>query len=280
MRGNQWLFIIEGIIAVFVSVFGFFLLPDLPGNTKFVQGELREVALKRMHREGRKTAATGLNWVTFRNLFGSPYILIYIILFSAMQLAMGILQQFPIILKSMGYETAFANYMQAPVWLFAGVVIIAQGYLSDYKGARVWHIVAGGAWTLLWYIILVAVNGGNVSTPLLFVCVFMATPILGISPIMMTWVNEFYSSDMETRALAIAMVNSIGNLAPNFANVKVWHDADAPSYRLGKVTTMAVIAAMVVLSVVMYYMQRMGWMLPKAAQKIETESTVSQKAEV
>ncbi|SAL97485.1 hypothetical protein [Absidia glauca] len=280
MRGWKWLFIIEGIIAVFISLFGFFLLPDLPSNTKFVTGELREVALKRLHREGKKTTVSGLNWVTFRNLLGSPYILIYIIVFSIMQLAMGILQQFPIILKQMGYETEFANYMQAPVWVFAGIVIIAQGYLSDYKGARVWHIVAGGAWTLVWYIVLVAVNGGNVSTPLLFVCVFMCTPILGISPIMMTWVNEFYASDVETRALAIAMVNSIGNLAPNFANVKLWYVQDAPAFRTGKVATMALIAVMIVLVLAMYAGQRMDWLTPKPAHKIETESKQSDKNEV
>lgn len=275
----KWLFIIEGLIAVFISVFGFFILPDLPGNTRFITGEYREVALKRLHRQGKKTATSGLNWVTFRNLFGSPYILFYIIIFSAMQLGMGILQQFPISLKTMGYETTFANYMQAPLWLFAGVVIICQGYLSDYKGARVWHIVAGGAWTLLWYIIMVAVNGGHLPTPLLFVCVFMVTPILGISPIMMTWVNEFYASDMETRALAIATINSIGNLAPNFANVKVWYVKDAPAFRTGKVVTMAVIAAMIVLCVITYALQRMGWLLPKPAHKIETESAVSEKVE-
>ncbi|KAI8099855.1 major facilitator superfamily domain-containing protein [Halteromyces radiatus] len=277
MRGWKWLFIIEGLIAVFISIFGFFVLPDMPNNTKFITGELRELALKRLRREGKETVVSGLNWVTFRNLFGSPYILIYIMVFSIMQLGMGILQQFPIILKQMGYPTYFANYMQAPLWIFAGIIIITQGFLSDYKGARVWHIVGGGLWTLFWYIIMVAVNGGNLPVPLLFVCTFMAVPVLGISPIMMTWLNEFYSADMETRALAIAMTNSIGNLAPNFANVKLWYVEDAPAFRLGKIATMSLLAAMIVLVTVMYALQRAGWLLPKPARKIETETIVSDK---
>ncbi|CAO3587301.1 unnamed protein product [Absidia cylindrospora] len=279
MRGWKWLFIIEGLIAVFISIFGFFILPDLPGNTKFIDGELREVALKRLHRQGKKTSVSGLNWVTFRNLLGSPYILIYIVIFSIMQMGMGILQQFPIILKEMGYETSFANYMQAPLWLFAGVVIICQGFISDHKGPRVWHIVAGGLWTLIWYIVLVAVNGGHLPVPLLFVCVYMVTPVLGISPIMMTWVNEFYASDMETRALAIAMVNSIGNLAPNFANVKAWYVMDAPEFRTGKIVTMILLVVMVILCVSMYAMQRMGVLLPKPAHKIENENSGDEKVD-
>lgn len=36
---------------------------------------------------------------------------------------------------------------------------------------------------------------------------------------------------LETRALAIAMVNSIGNLAPNFINVPAWAVTQAPAFR-------------------------------------------------
>lgn len=90
---------------------------------------------------------------------------------------------------------------------------------------------------------------------------------------MMTWVNEFYSCDVETRALAIALVNAIGNLAPNFANVKIWDIGTAPAYYLGKVVTMALLAALIVLVIAMYACQRAGWFIPKPARKIENAST-------
>ncbi|CAO3616409.1 unnamed protein product [Cunninghamella blakesleeana] len=269
LAGWKWLFIIEGIIAVVISIFGFFILPDLPTNTKFITGDMRELAVKRLERQGKQTQASGLNWVTFRNLVTSPYLIVYIIVFSIMQIGMGALQQFPIMLTKMGYSASDASYYQISVWILAGFVIIAQGYLSDWKGARVWHIVGGALWSLIWYIVMVAVNDGHLPTPLLFACVHLTTPILGISPIMMTWVNQFYACDVETRALAIALVNAIGNLAPNFANVKVWDIQTAPAYRLGKIVTMALIAVLVVLVIVMYACQQAGWFIPKPARKIE-----------
>ncbi|ORX61540.1 MFS general substrate transporter [Hesseltinella vesiculosa] len=275
MSGWKWLFIIEGVIAMFVALFGFFLLPDMPANTRFLSPELRELAVYRLQRQGRQTNITGFNWVTFRNLFSSPYILIYIIVFSIMQIGMQMLTQFPIILKTMGYDTTWASYMNAPVWVVAAIVIIAQGYLSDWKGARVWHVVGGAIITIVFYIILVAVNGGEVSTTLLFVCVYFITPVLGISPIFMTWLNEFYSVDVETRALAIATVNSIGNLAPNFANVKIWLVSDAPAFRNGKIITMSLMILLVILVIAMHYCQQAGLWLPKRSDKIETDSTVS-----
>lgn len=131
------------------------------------------------------------------------------------------------------------------------MVMVLQGYLSDRYGKRHWHIQAGAAWTLLWYVLLVAVNHGDVPVALLFVCVYMVVPVLGISPIMMAWNNEIHQCDSgkchcvmwmmnaesliafvsETRALAIAMVNSIGNLAPNFINVPAWTVTQAPAFR-------------------------------------------------
>ncbi|KAI8970015.1 major facilitator superfamily domain-containing protein [Mycotypha africana] len=271
IRGWKWLFIIEGLIAVVIGTAGYFTLPDFPHNTRFIQGEARELALKRLERQGKSTALTGLNMATFRNLFTTPFIYLFTCMFICMQMGMGILQNLPIILKALGYQASFANYMMVPIWCWVGIVIITQGKLSDKFGHRAYHIIAGALFTLVWYIVLVAVNGGNVPVGLLLVCAYMVPPVYGISPIMMSWANEIYSCDRESRALAIAIINSIGNLAPNFINVEVWSIVDAPEFRLGKIVTMAMTAAMVFMCIAAYYLQVKGILVPKAPQRITDE---------
>ncbi|ORE09006.1 MFS general substrate transporter [Rhizopus microsporus var. microsporus] len=277
MRGWKWLFIIEGLIAVVIGIIGFFILPDFPHNTSFIRGDMRELAIQRLERQGRSSMVSGLNWTTFRNLFTTPFIYLFTGMFICFQMGMGILQNFPIILKSMGYDASFANYMMVPIWIWVGVVIIAQGYLSDKYGKRPYHIMAGGLFTLVWYIVLVAVNGGHLPVPLLFVCAYMVPPVYGISPIMMTWANEIYSCDRESRALAIAIINSIGNLAPNFINVKAWDVSDSPSFRLGKIVTMAMTAAMVVMCGIAYFLDAKQIMIPKAPQRVKDIETNEKK---
>lgn len=272
LRGWKWLFIIEGLIAVVIGFMGFFLIPDFPHNTRWIDGEERELAIKRLERQGKKVVATGLNLNTLRNLLTTPYVYLFVLIFSCMQLGMGILQQFPIILKESGSDASYANYMSVPVWVVAAIVIVAQGYFSDKMQNRHWHIQAGALWVLIWYILLVAVNDGNVPTALLYVCVYMITPVLGISPIMMTWNNEIHQADQETRALAIAIVNALGNLAPNFANVKAWEVTQAPAFRLGKQVTTGTTAAIMVLSFIVYLLQKYKIALPKADQRVETSS--------
>ncbi|KAI9257405.1 major facilitator superfamily domain-containing protein [Sporodiniella umbellata] len=268
MRGWKWLFIIEGLIAVVIGIVGFFLLPNFPHNTSFIRGDMRELAIQRLERQGRSSANTGLNWATFRNLFATPFIYLFVCMFVCFQTGMGILQFFNIILNSMGYSDSFSNYMMVPIWIWVGVVIIVQGYLSDKYGNRPYHILAGGLFTLVWYIILVAVNGGDLPVPLLFVCAYMVPPIFGISPLMMTWANEIYACDRESRALAIAIINSLGNLIPNFINVEIWSVSDAPAFRKGKIATMSMIAAMIVMCLVAFFLEKKGIMVPKAPQRV------------
>jgi MFS family permease len=280
MRGWKWLFIIEGLIAVIVGFVGFFVIPDFPNNTRFITGEMREIAVERLERQGRASNVSGLNMVTFRNLFTTPFIYLFLCMFICMQMGMGILQNFPIILHNMGYTASFANYMMVPIWCWVGVVIIAQGKMSDKWGHRAYHIMAGSLFTLVWYIVLVAVNGGNLPIGLLFVCAYMVPPIFGVSPIMMTWVNEIYSVDRESRALAIAIINALGNLAPNFLNVKVWEITDAPTYRLGKIVTMGMTAALCLMCFLTYFLQVNKIMVPRAPQRVTDEEMDSKKTPI
>ncbi|KAI8090232.1 major facilitator superfamily domain-containing protein [Gilbertella persicaria] len=280
MRGWKWLFIIEGLIAVVIGIVGFFVIPDFPHNTRFIQGEMREVAMIRLERQGRSSSVSGLNMTTFRNLFTTPFIYLFLCMFICMQMGMGILQNFVIILKDIGYSSSMANYLMVPIWVWVGVVVIAQGYLSDKYSHRAYHILGGSLFTLVWYIVLVAVNGGNLPTPLLFVCAYMVVPIYGVSPIMMTWVNETYAVDRESRALAIAIINSLGNLVPNFVNVKVWSIVDAPAFRLGKIVTMCLTALIVVLCLTAFFLQRNKILVPKAPQRVIDEEMDNKKTHI
>ncbi|KAG1107810.1 hypothetical protein G6F42_016228 [Rhizopus arrhizus] len=285
MRGWKWLFIIEGLIAVVIGIAGFFVLPDFPHNTRFIKGEMREVAMIRLERQGRSGLVTGLNMQTFRNLFTTPFIYLFIGMFICMQMGMGILQNLPIILKASGYSASFANYMMVPIWCWVGIVIIVQGKLSDkfnsgIFGHRAFHIIAGSLFTLVWYVILVAVNGGHVPFGLLLLCAYMVPPVFGISPIMMTWANEIYACDRESRALAIAIINSIGNLVPNFVNVEAWNVQDAPAYRTGKITTMGMTAAMIIMCAVAYFLQANKIMIPKPSQQIVDEEMDAKKTPI
>lgn len=51
LKGWQWLFILEGAVTAVVALAGFWLLPNTPTTTRWLNAEERELAHARMQRD-------------------------------------------------------------------------------------------------------------------------------------------------------------------------------------------------------------------------------------
>ena len=68
--GWQWLFIMDGVISIPICLAGFFLIPDLPENTRafYLNKEDKDLAVKRMDDVGRAPRKK-LGWSILRRVF-------------------------------------------------------------------------------------------------------------------------------------------------------------------------------------------------------------------
>ena len=89
-------------------------------------------------------------------------------------------------------------------------------------GDRAFHIAGAQLWVGIWFLVLAAVNHGDNPAGLVFAGTYAITANISITALSLTWANEIYKADHNTRAVAIAFINAIGNLAPNFVNVRAW----------------------------------------------------------
>ncbi|KAJ8655174.1 hypothetical protein O0I10_009209 [Lichtheimia ornata] len=62
LRGWQWLFIIEGLMAVVIGLSGYFLLPSYPHNTSWLSQEERELAVARQAAQGKSIKPKPYSW--------------------------------------------------------------------------------------------------------------------------------------------------------------------------------------------------------------------------
>ena len=51
LAGWRWLFIIEGAATALVAIFGFFILPSTPADTRWLNEREREIAVSRMKKD-------------------------------------------------------------------------------------------------------------------------------------------------------------------------------------------------------------------------------------
>ena len=137
---------------------------------------------------------------------------------------------FVVILKDMGYDSAFANYMSTPLNLFGAVASLVIGYSSDWFNDRVVHTGVIVVWGTIWSIIIATVNHGNTPAPLVFVSAYALIITSSLVSLAFVWVMDIYKGDINSRALALGIVNGLGLLVPSFAKVKLWVVTDSPVF--------------------------------------------------
>lgn len=164
------------------------------------------------------------------NVLLTPYAWLFVINFACIYIGNNMSLNFAIILRDMGYSRAFANYMNTPCYIFGAIITVLIGWSSDRSGDRAFHLAGVQCWVSIWFMILAIVNRGNNPTPLVFVATYAITSNISMPVLALTWVGEIFKADHNSRAVVIAFVNAIGNLAPNFVNVRAWVVSDSPYF--------------------------------------------------
>ncbi|KAI9248881.1 major facilitator superfamily domain-containing protein [Phascolomyces articulosus] len=263
----KWLFIIEGLIGVVVGIMGYFLLPNFPHNTKWLTEEECKLAVSRVQDQGKQVISKAYSWRTVANVMATPYSWLMIINFACIYIGNNMSLNFAIILREMGYEVAFSNYMNTPAYIFGAILAVSIGWSSDKRGDRAFHIAGTQLWVGIWFLVLAVVNHGANPAALVFIGTYAITANISMTALCLAWSNEIYKKDHNTRAVAIAFINAVGNLAPNFVNVRAWVVSDAPEFWLGKITSMGMSFASVLLTILIWYLVRIEFMLPKATEE-------------
>ncbi|KAL0139316.1 major facilitator superfamily domain-containing protein, partial [Mucor lusitanicus] len=186
----QWLFIIEGLMSIFVGLVGYYLLPNYPHNTNWVQGEEKDCAIARLERQGKQLKSQKYTWDTFLNVLATPYAYLLTLDFICINIGNQIPLNFSIIMKKMGYDANLANYLSPP---------------SMY-GERAWIIIIVQIWVAVWYLVLFAVNHAATPFWLLMLSSFAIINNISMFPLEVTDAPEFFLGKVVTFALSVASV--------------------------------------------------------------------------
>ena len=135
LQGWQWLFLIEGVPAVFLA---FAVLKWLPSGPKFapwLSAREKELVLKKVEHED---AASERNlWAALRN----PLLLaIALVAFGNAVALYGIQLWLPQMIKGMGFSNLATGFVTALPYTAGAAAMIFWGRSSDRRRERIWHI--------------------------------------------------------------------------------------------------------------------------------------------
>lgn len=252
IAGWRWLFIIEGVASCVLGVIVMFVMPDYPTsiNSKFLTKEERILACNRLAVDGMGLAQGAQKrvgeWTALKMTVKDWRTWCLCFLF-VMGTGSQTIQYFiPSLVETFGWEGHYAQYMTIPGYAFAVVCILAGCFTADWL-KTIWPVltVMSGS-GFVFFVATTAATNGMVRYVL---AIFAFGTIYGCSPLTKTWISHVLSHPSEKRAVAIALINALGNGSSIYGSF-LWPDKDSPRFTPGFATTTAWMGALAVGTVI------------------------------
>ncbi|GAM83036.1 hypothetical protein ANO11243_010220 [Dothideomycetidae sp. 11243] len=232
LPGWRWLFIVEGCCTAGWSIVASFLLLDFPANTKRFTERERELAIKRiqharpMQQEAQMGHLTALrhaltNWRTW----------IFVVGYMAIVGSSTLSYFYPTLVAGLGYKGANVQYMTVPIYVAAFVCTAINSVVMDKKQQYRGYVLAG--WmtlAMVCAIITCAVYDFHARYALL---VIMASGLWASNALSLAYASSTFAyMNPEVRAISLAFVNAMGNLAQIYG-AYLFPSSEAPKYLKG-----------------------------------------------
>ncbi|KZT66421.1 MFS general substrate transporter [Daedalea quercina L-15889] len=254
LAGWSWIFLLEGLLTVVVSVLSFFFMYDDPETASFLTTEEREWLLSTL-KEDTAGSSKSFQWKFLTHALTDPYTYLYMFLYFFIALSAYSFALFlPTIITGLGYSAAHAQLLSIPPYVIGCLFTVACGVLSDRWRMRGPFVLLGALAGLAGYAILFATTKAVVG----YVGVLIAS--CGIFPAtacVLAWTGGNTGGDVK-RGVVIAMTIGLGNIG-GFAASFIYRTQDSPRYHPGHATNIGCLAAVAVLSAVgMYALHRVN----------------------
>ena len=229
LHGWRWIFILEGILTVLVSLIAYFFVANYPSTAKFLSEKEREAIHARLASNNDATRNEAFTWTNVSLAVRDPKVWLYGLGFHTMSLPLYTLSLFlPTIIKELGYTAAQAQLLTVPPYAVATVLTITVAIASEKLKIRAPFIMGASSLAAVGYIILLSSKKPGVGY---FGTILAAAGIYPATAIVLSWPANNVSGQTK-RATANAMQISIGNLGA-VLGTQLYRSTDGPRFFLG-----------------------------------------------
>jgi D-galactonate transporter len=246
LKGWQWMFVLEAVPAVLLSVVVFFYLTDRPADATWLQEDERRWLVDRMAAERRQREEVH-SFSVMQALLNGRVLALALVYFGAVAANYGVAFWLPQIIQAFGGLTKFEIGLITALPYVVGVAsMVWWGHRSDRVLERKFHAAFPAAVAALGIGAAAFLNDPVTKMAALTIAGF---GVFAVLPVFWTLPTAFLSG--ASAAAGIAIINSVGNLA-GFAGpyaMGLIKDATGDfSYGLLLIAALAVMAMVIVLA--------------------------------
>ncbi|KAK9431753.1 major facilitator superfamily domain-containing protein [Lipomyces doorenjongii] len=266
LRGWQWLYMLEGVIATIIGISSFFVMPSLRHQVVSTVFTARETAIlrarvvqddpsKRNQQErvkfGCSSILTSLKAViqALTDRFLLPIYILGLVAFVPSQTANYYLT---ITLRQLGFTETVTNLLTIPYAAINISMTVGSSKLSDKFGVRWIFCLLSAVWVFAPQLLLKIIPDGS-SRWLRFALVTLILGYPYYHPILMSWISS-NANNSDRRSLGFAIYN-ISVQCGNIIAANVYRESDAPYYHRGNgiLIGLNVLSMIIILAIRRYY---------------------------
>lgn len=266
LRSWRWLFIIEGAITVGIAPIAYFVLPDMPHNSKMLSDLEKDVLLYKIRCETGEEDSDNINeesyWGAFKLCVSDMKVWACCGILSWLVAACGVTNFFPSIVGTLNFNRVITLCLTAPPYILAVVSTFLWARHADKTGERFWHVVGPLMISMVSFIIAVS----TLNTGARYFSMVIMIPSLYCSfTTILSWMSNSCPRPPLKRAIALSLMNCLSNSA-SIWNAYLYPSSAGPRY------TVAFICNIVFLALAMLCACALRWRLSVLNKAIDNGS--------
>ncbi|KAF9435582.1 hypothetical protein BGZ76_005956 [Entomortierella beljakovae] len=211
LHGWQWIFILEGLPTVLLTVVVYYFLPDFPGTAKFLNQEEKELAERRLVIDAGPATQTAFSWKQFWAVFVDWKVYLHMITYILNATPLYSLSLFlPSIVQGFKFSPLTTQAMTAPAYVIACIFTIICAFSSDRFKERGYHYSIPTFVGCLGYILLIVTKDSHVVSRYVSLTI-TAIGVFASVPAMLSWFTTNIGGHTK-RGVATAAIISFGNI--------------------------------------------------------------------
>jgi sugar phosphate permease len=255
LGGWQWIFIIEGLIPVMLSLFMWKILPDSPETAKFLTQPERDLLVRRLAND----TSSGAGRTTNNDQIGMKHIVAglsdwkiwaaTVIFWGNTVGVYGFTATVPTVINGLGYSSANAQLLTIPIYVFAAIVTLIWAWGSDLTQIRSPWIIAGYSIAVLGFIAQLAIPHPRYPGLTYGFLFPVAAGLYCPFTCLVSWIGNSLAPSSK-RAVGMALLISVGNMG-GIMGSNIYLSREAPKYTTGFSASLAMCCAAILMTLVL-----------------------------
>ncbi|KAF2139355.1 uncharacterized protein K452DRAFT_275577 [Aplosporella prunicola CBS 121167] len=246
LSGWRWIFILEGLLTIVVSIVSYAFIHNYPTSARFLTPSERSAVQSRLSGERDATASEPFRWSSVLLALKDPKCWLYGCVFHSLSLPLYTLSLFlPSIIAALGYTAASAQLLSVPPYAIATLLTLGLAALSERLHRRVPFILASLLLAAVGYSVLLAHAKSadpthNPGRAYAGACL-AAAGIYPATALGLGWPAMNVGGPTK-RATATALQISVGNIGA-VIGTQLYRPSTAPGYALGHAVALGYVLA-------------------------------------